>query len=40
VLMRLVWSGLKLVGGNRVELGIEVRGERSGVSAIPSNLNL
>jgi hypothetical protein len=30
---------LKLVGGNRVELGIEVREERSGVSAIPSQFS-
>jgi hypothetical protein len=40
MLMRLVWSGLKLVGGNLVGLGIEVREERSVVSAIPSNLDL
>ena len=39
MLMRLVWRGLKLVGGNRAGLGIGVRGERSGVSIIPSGLN-
>jgi hypothetical protein len=35
VLMRLVWSGLKLVGGNRVELCIEVRGGRSDYQCHP-----